>query len=272
MIKKLNIAIAIVFIVMIGLKMALSLRNTASSSAAPTEIVQEGSTLEPVFYYSWWPPYFAVDAVTRRNGFVLDQIKAIFPRAKFVCLGYGDETEDVCGLTLKNPRGVTFTVVGTDSISEFVASSNSIASIVLRIMTRRSNPWKYSNGDSLKRLNLCVIRELASLPLVKGLIASGTCRLMNESTEDVYGRLVRGEIDGCIVPTSLTDEDEDSEGYSIAFEELRMSAPIFMSDLILQVNNADPEFARAVIRDYEEGLRRIKDNGQLQRIREYYGF
>ena len=40
---------------------------------------------------------------------------------------------------------------------------------------------------------------------------------------------------------------------------------------VFYVSGKDPDFAKRLVGEFEAGFRRIKENGQLRRIREYYG-
>ena len=51
-----------------------------------------------------------------------------------------------------------------------------------------------------------------------------------------------------------------------------MSDEIDRGGVLLHVSNLDPAFAKAVLREYEEGMRKIDANGVRRRLFDYYGF
>ena len=55
-------------------------------------------------------------------------------------------------------------------------------------------------------------------------------------------------------------------------QRFRMSAEIDRGNALLHVSKADPDFAAALIDEYEKGMRRIEASGERSRIFGYYGF
>lgn len=268
MIKKINIAVVILFFAMLLVKMIVSLGGGSASKGVVTPIAPEGSQLEPTVYYPWWPPYFAEDVVAKRDGMVLDQIKAIFPRARFV--GTGDYGVTNNEKLRADRRGVTFYVREAEDVSGFVASTNALATFVIRISTLRSCPWKYTGPDSIRDIKLYVPAVVSTVPFVKDLIDRGVGRIA-DANENVDGKLLSGQMDGYVDCAAMYKASDGTDGHSFAYEEFHFSPPLAKSDLIVLVNAADPEFAEAFIRDFDAGLERIRANGQLRRIKEYYG-
>jgi len=62
------------------------------------------------------------------------------------------------------------------------------------------------------------------------------------------------------------------ERFSHVMRNFRASAPVDEGDVLLHVSKLDPEFAAAVIADYEAGMLRIEASGERRRIFAYYGF
>ena len=54
-------------------------------------------------------------------------------------------------------------------------------------------------------------------------------------------------------------------------QNFRKSKMISSDGTVFYVSGKDPEFAKRLVEEFEAGFRRIKENGQLRRIREYYG-
>lgn len=54
-------------------------------------------------------------------------------------------------------------------------------------------------------------------------------------------------------------------------QNFRKSKMISSDGTVFYVSGKDPDFAKRLVGEFEAGFRRIKENGQLRRIREYYG-
>ena len=59
---------------------------------------------------------------------------------------------------------------------------------------------------------------------------------------------------------------------STILQRFRMSDEIDKGGVLFRVSNRDPEFAKAVLREYAEGMRKIDANGVRRRLFDYYGF
>ena len=59
---------------------------------------------------------------------------------------------------------------------------------------------------------------------------------------------------------------------STILQRFRMSEEIDRDAVLFRVSNRDPEFAKTILREYEEGLRRMESNGVRRRLFDYYGF
>ena len=86
MIKKINIALAIAFVVMFALKGLKNFKEASAKRAAPQNRAaerQEASQLAPHICYGYWAGYTLENPISNRNGVLLDIVRAIFPKATF---------------------------------------------------------------------------------------------------------------------------------------------------------------------------------------------
>jgi len=275
MIKKINIALVVVFILMMLLKMLSSGRKEAESTLleTPVEIASEDvSQLAPRVYFSWWPPFCKIDPISKHNGFILDQMRAIFPNAEFVEVPDTCSLEDVLQQFRQDPRGVVCTMGDSIALNEFSKAPTSFAWFVLRVLTPRSSPWKYTGPDSLKRLRLCGESALMDSHLVQQLIKDRGIKFVFMKFSEVMPAFERGEIDGVLEAGSSDWADSAYDMSSFEYEKIRYSPPLEKVQLVFRASNCDTNFAAEVIRDYEAGFKRIKESGIRRRICEYYGF
>ena len=282
MIKKVNVALAIAFAALFALKgLKMLVESRGRESAAPAAAaVRETSTLAPHVYYFNWVRFSVENRIANRNGVLLDVVRAIFPDAEFRHLR-GD-VPAFAKIMQEDPRAV---VVGygrhpsLDGASE--VSDVPLAYSKLALMTQRSNPWRYRGVESLAGLRIVSDDDFLDYPLVQRILSgqeSGcasnppTVKVMyDKCSREILARMVEsGEADAFFAT---------HEGYGALPEQIstriiqrfRMSDEIDRGDVLLHVSKIDPEFAAAVIAEYEKGMKRIGESGELRRIFEYYG-
>ncbi len=269
MIKKLNLALVLVFGLMVLVKL---LRQDGPANSAPEELFRNPtatelrSELAPRVYYVWSPPFCKIDPLSNHNGFVLDQLRAIFPRAEFV------ECDDFEGANFErwrsDPRAVACLLADSVLLTEFPKAESSPAWINLHVLTPRAKPWKYRGPESLKGLRLVASKKLASSRTVQKLVKEHDLVLSAWETH-VPGK---DEVDGLLEDASSDWSFASANTYSFDYENYRRSPSVGQLKMALFANNADTNFSAAVIRDFDAGFKRLRESGERQRICEYYGF
>jgi hypothetical protein len=284
MIKKINVALAVAFAVLLALKGLKSLApaRSAAPAAAPAaeKSAEAASALAPHVYYFNWPNFSVENPVANRNGVLLDTIKAVFPNA--VILHMRGNVPHFAKILREDPRAV---VVGygrhillddSAAVSEMPMAYSKAA-----VMTLRSNPWRYKGPASLAGLKIAANDDFLDYPLVKRAIAareSGGGEDLPEivvmpdslSMEDLCKVVESGGADAFLA--SSDSSGRTFERFSHVMRNFRASAPVDEGDVLLHVSKLDPEFAAAVIADYEAGMLRIEASGERRRIFAYYGF
>lgn len=271
MIKKLNIALVLVFGLMMLGKL---LRQDSTANSLPEELFQnsavaeERSELSPRVYYVWSPPFCKIDPLSKHNGFVLDQLRAIFPRAEFVeC---GDLDQQTVGRLRTDPRAVACLLADSVLLTEFPQAVGSPAWIDLHVLTPRAKPWKYRGPESLKGLRLSATKTLVSSRIVQKL-AKERGFVLTIMTDN-YEPNEKNGLDGHLEAVSSDWSFASVNTYSFDYENYRRSPPIGRLTMGFFANNIDTNFAAAVIRDFDAGFKRLRESGERQRICEYYGF
>lgn len=285
MIRKINIALAVAFAVLFALKGLKSL--SSSRPAARAEAVGEtsaagaASSLAPRVYYFNWNNFAVENKLANRSGVLLDTMRTIFPKASFVHLR-GDVPEFVKALR-EDPAAV---VVGFGLHPAFegvgVVSEIPSAYSRLALMTRRDNAWRYKGPESLAGLRIVTNDDFLDFPLVQKLMKaheSGktegmpTIKVVSDSRsrEDLAKIVEKGEADAFFATCDNAALMPEQMSGTI-LQRFRMSDEIDRGGVLVRVSNLDPGFAKAVIAEYEAGMRKIDANGVRRRIFDYYGF
>ena len=281
MIKKINIALAIVFAAMFALKGLKSLKEAGARRSAAQDRAaqrQDGSQLAPHVYYAYWAGYTLENPISNRNGILLDIVRAIFPKSTFHHV-HGD-AKDFARVLRDDPHAVLVGFGTHPELKDFQAAPTPLMACPLVVMTLRTNPWYYNGLESLGELRILadeafldykVIRELQ----VRTGQGSGRLRLMPSTVSRVAmaEMVTKGEADAFVM-ADLTNAKGASIGgqASVRFiQHFRKSKPIANDGTLLHVSGKDAGFAKSVVEEYEAGMRRIDKNGMRRRIFEYYG-
>ncbi len=281
MIKKINIFLAICFVVMFaakGLKQMKKARDSRPRAPAAAEAKSEAASLAPKVYYSYWSTYSVEDPISNRNGILLDIMRAIFPRATFHRL-----RADVSGFAKvlrEDPKAV---VVGFGAHPDFttcLAAPTPLAYTGFVFMTLRRNPWRYSGPESLKGMRVVSREALLDYSQLRALRekknTNGEPCLRVVPTETSMASLVemveKGEADA-LVTTGVKDSGGIMTGSIPAhlMQTFRMSDEVGFDASLLYVSSVDADYAKQVVDEYEKGLVRIEGSGERRRIFEYYG-
>lgn len=278
MIKKLNIVLFVLLGGMLVFKMVRTTTGGPAPVAAPAYVaaseVKSDLVIDVVCCYK--PKIMAIDEIANRNGFLLDELRAIFPKARFKFTQEDYMDESVRALST-NPRAVVvFPTSATGSFTNACAATTPLGWSNLIVLTPRTSTWVYRGRDSLKDMRILVDNELREIELVRSLRSNGHLIGIDESSDSVDGlfkAFAAGTVDAAFCLTSMTRSGEMlSDMTSIEFEDLRFSKPICRVNQTIFVSNLDTNFAQRVIADYEAGMKRIKESGERRRICEYYDF
>ena len=285
MIRKINITLAVAFVILFAVKglKSLSSSDAGARTSDGGESAADGgaSSLAPHIYYFNWANFSVENKLANRNGILLGTMQVIFPKATFVHLR-GDVAVFAKALR-EDPSAV---VVGfghhpaLDGVGE--VSEIPLAYSRLAVMTHRSNPWRYKGPESLAGLRIVSHEDFCDYPLVKRIIkeqaTGGTNGIPSikilpnsRSREDLAKIVEAGEADAFFATcdnAALMPEQISST----ILQRFRMSDEIDRGDVLLRVSDRDPDFAKAILSEYAEGMRKIDANGVRRRLFDYYGF
>lgn len=284
MIKKINIALAVAFAVLLAFKGLKSLRDSrAKEPAARQESVAERpevSQLAPRVYYGYWAGYTLENPISNRNGILLDIVRAIFPNATYHRVkGEVDEFAKI----LRNDEHAVLVGFGDHpALKEFPAAKTPLMHCPLVLMTLRTNPWRYRDASSLDGLRIVAAESFLDYKVIRDLHerqgkGSTSLRLMPSTVSKVdLSEIVRkGEADafamGDLKNAEGAGADRDGLTSVRILQDFRKSRPIANDGTLFRVSAKDAAFAKRLIEDYEAGMRRIEKNGLRRRIFEYYG-
>lgn len=275
MIRKLCAFLLVVIVLMVVAKTAFTLRGSRSHAPSAIQTAQaETETIAPVVYYTSWVPYAIENELTNRNGYLLDLVRAVFPRARFVRL-YGD-TSVVAEVLEKDPLGVSIMQGDHYTLAKFPGAPKPVLVDNVVVHTMRTNSWNYTGPKSLEKLRLVFQDDyLICKELDKHAKANPdnvhVCKTEDPAYGDVAGEVIAGRADG-FVSTKALQSDSRSIGFTAGkMLVLRASKPIGTVEIFFKVSNRDPKLAGTILEAWERGLKRIEKSGELARLRDYYG-
>lgn len=283
MIKKINVALAIAFAVLIAVKVVKSLMpERGASAASETVSVRADDTPAVNVYYANWTYFAQEDRISNRNGVCLDTIRAIFPKARFNHLHPG-ELRDFVAIVQKDPSAVICTFGEHPDLKGMPAAPTPLAYSSIVLYTLRSNPWSYTGPESLEKIRIATSREYLDFGVLRDLSdGSGgdSSRLKvypASTTEAELEKVVEsGEADafvatGINLHNALSADAAQQRSSTSRLKRFRFSSVIGRSDILLHTSPLDPELSKRIIDTYEAGIRRIDASGERRRIFEYYG-
>ena len=279
MIKKLNTVLFVALLLLLGLKMAKD--KLADVPSAPTAVVPSApvrnAEFAPTVYYVTWAPFAISNPVTKRNGYLLDLVRIVFPNARFVRV-YGT-ARDLAAKLREDPSCVLCEHGEHPLLKDSVLAPTPLLRREISVYTVRSNPWVYDGVASLEKLCLSVTEDDLDSKVVRAhyekfkddpkrvRFFTGTLR----DNVDWRDELMSKRIDG-YVNTRLVSVKSSLLG-ALAEQMLwaSISEPIDTVDVRLTVSSRDPNYARQLIDAYERGLKEAEASGELRRLRDYYG-
>lgn len=279
MIRKLNILLAIVFAAMFAIKGAKSMKESRSRHSEASKFAAAGSgsvsRLAPNVYFVFFPGYTLENPITNRNGILLDIVRAIFPDSKFIGMSEEDMAE-LHGKLLADERAVVLGYGDNSVFKDVPRAPTPMAKCPIVLMTQRSNPWRYEGFDSLTKISIGAENGYLDYKVIRDLLeltAQCKANLRVVPYEELRELVVKGEVDAFVTADSPgSDDDLVIDPTSVRhMHSFRKSKHIGSTDYLFFVSGKDPDFALKAIDDYEAGMRRIAESGQLRRICEYYG-
>ena len=273
MIKKINIALVTVFALMFGLKTVIDFAKERRNTVAPAKPIEvEGSQIPINVYYDDWAPFTCRDYLSGHLGCILDEIRVIFPKANFIEM---DEEGESDPWTIKkletDPLAVMVTSGDVDAdFAAFPMAKTPTAYYEIRLLTLRSNPWRYTGPESLEKLRIATESSYLDNSLMLDLEKRGIVKVY-PSERLLNLQIVKdGEADA-VAQGFSTDRNALGEETMLYFdEECRVSDPIGKVELHLRTSKLSTEASNAIIHDYEEGMKRIEASGARRRAFEYY--
>ena len=285
MIRKINITLAVAFVVLFALKGLKSLSTPGSAAragGADEASAQAGaSSLAPRVYYFNWANFAVENKLANRHGVLLGTMQAIFPKATFIHLR-GDVASFAKALR-EDPAAVVVgfghhpALEGVGAVSEIPIAYSRLA-----VMTSRSNPWRYKGPESRAGLRIVSNDDFLDYPFVQRIMKAQESGNTNgipaikivpdtRSREDLARIVESGDADAFFATCDRADLMSEQISASI-LQRFRMSDEFDRGGVLLRVSNVDPAFAKAVLAEYEAGMRKIDANGVRRRLFDYYGF
>ena len=285
MIRKINIALAVAFVILFAFKGLKSLSSSRADARSRDDgeasASDNASTLAPRVYYFNWTSFSVRNKLADRNGILLGSMQVIFPKATFVHLRGG--VQDFAKALRDDPAAVVVgygrhpALDGVGAVSELPIAYSRLA-----VMTPRSNPWRYKGPESLAGLRIVSNDDFLDFPLVQRLLKAQESGSTNgipsikvvsdiRSREELAKIVEAGEADAFFATCDNAMSMPELVSSTI-LQRFRMSDEIDRGHILFYVSNRDPEFAKAILAEYEEGLRRMDSNGVRRRMFAYYGF
>ena len=278
MIRKVCILLVALIAAMIILKLALlsgGKGTEVKSAPSVTRAEDAKSDLAPTVYYTRWVPYAVENDVTHRNGYILDLVRAIFPKARFVRVF--QDMHEVERAIERDPDGVSVMYGDHPVFAAYEKAPTPLHEIDMVVYTLRTNDWRYASTlDSLAQLRLGFTEDYLDVKILRTLLEKHPDRVRvyhagETNFDNIAAEVLAGRIDAFAV--SLGNA-ADSRQVGMAAERMldfRQSKPIGKGDPLFIPSNRDPARAKRLIEDYERGLRLVERTGELRRLREYYG-
>ena len=283
MIKKINVALAIAFAVLLTVKGLKQLKDAATAQSTARQNVAAAqqadvSSLAPHVYYGYWAGYTLENPISNRNGILLDIVRAVFPKATFSHV-HGN-VEVFAKIMQEDPNAVVVGFGNHPDLKQFQSAPTPLMHCPLVLMTLRTNPWRYKGAASLDELRIVADEAFLDYKVIRDLRArvgkdSGRLRLVPSTVTKVgLAEIVeKGEADAFVMADLMNVEGATLDGLtSLRFlQRFRKSKVIANDGTMLYVSGKDADFEKRVIDAFEAGIRRIEKSGERRRIFEYYG-
>lgn len=247
----------------------------AAAPAAPAEEAAPplaGDALH--IHYQPWQPYAGHDPISGRDGYCLDVIHRIFPRA---VLAYDEHPTDaqLIAHVADSPDCAIVTLGDHPDVDGFPRSKTPIAHYAITVVSPRKSAWRYAGPDSLEGIRLAYSRTYLDAPLVadhwvrhKG-DPKRVLLLPDDSTvADWLPRALAGECDAIVLTLAAARWDADNTNLALR-DDFRDAGPIQQVPLFLTLSPKNPD-APAILEEFEQGMARLEADGTLARLRALY--
>ena len=278
MIKVVNIVILVILVGMLVVSAIDKMRSTVSASADSSARVvraeEPRSELAPDLCVLHSPPYSFVDEISGRRGLFLEQLLAIFPKARVRTRG-SVLSDDWAFEQLKtNPRAAiaSWSFQDPDAQTNFVRRARlPMGEIPVVLLTlRKQRAVEPEDIASHPEYKIGIFKETRGMAFARSFLKAGRGKVYRGDFDLAEKALSEGEVAAFAIATEWrAGDDVYAVGYET--EKFRVSKPIAVEQISLVVSTLDPDFADALIRDYEAGMRRIERSGERRRIHDYYG-
>ncbi len=278
MIKHVCVLLAMALAVLLVAGLAKKQKQRARVAAAVATVVEEapvarvGDQLQ--IYYPFWPPYSAENPVTNRNGFCLDVIRRIFPKADFIRCDR--ELPDLVAILKENPAAALVNFGAHPMLEGFARSQAPIVRYNVVVLSPRARSWRYAGAASLEEICLGYGVDYLEVPLVaqhwaanRENPARAKCFPQGSGMAIWMQAAQAGEIDAFIATEATGEWDDDHTNLEVR-DQFRISEPIDSVPLYLTLSNLNPEFAEAVLAEFAAGLERLAADGTLDRFHRDY--
>lgn len=281
MIKKINVVLAVAFVIVLGLKglkeIKVAKERRASTPEASVQVGGAESLLAPNVYYLHWTYFSAEDPLSNRNGVMLDTLRAIFPNAKYTMLRGGPEV--FVKKLSEDPRAIVVGFGFHPLFKDCLAAETPLAYGKVILMTLRSNPWRYEGESSLDKVRIVMNSDSLDFKLLRERHErlgpdSPLLRVFPPSTShmELAAMVESGKADAFVVEGEKGGDGIVADTMSVRIlQRFRKSDEICRGDALLYISKLDKGFAKDVLEAYETGIRRIEASGERRRIFEYYG-
>lgn len=280
MIKKINIVLAILFAVMFALKGLKEIKadreRNAAANPAPAKAAKAETELAPTVYYVHWTYFAAEDPLSNRNGVLLDTLRAIFPKARFVL--FGGSVEDFAAKLREDPHALVAGFGAHPAFAGCRAAKTPMAYGSYILMTLRTNPWRYEGEKSLDKLRIVTSPDYLDCEVLRKRYEklggdSPLFRVASPETSKMEqaAMVEAGEADAFVAAGDAGNKGVAIDTMSIRIlQRFRKSDEIGRDDMLLYVSTLDEKYSQDVLDAYEAGMRRIEASGERRRIFEYY--
>ncbi len=244
--------------------LGLTATHSDAQPAAGSPLGREIVVAAPAF----WCPYSCV-AGAAREGFTVDILRAIFEpqgiRVRLINKNYGRALQDIReGVHAASPLSFM------EEAPDFVFPKSAIALTRYCVYLPGGSTWTYAGPDSLDGLRVGIVKGYSYGAALDRSIAGRRARFTVSAGEDITRRLAR------MVMARRLDafiEDESVVDYTLAANpDLKLHnsgcEPPHLAYFAL--SPARPTSA-ADARSFDEGIKRLRTSGELERILAVYG-
>jgi len=281
MIKKLNIALVVVVLALFGLKGlkdVMDAKKAAKSgeALAALSVDDRNAAFTPHIYSAQWHPFVNPDELSNRNGYVVDVLRAIFPKLKVTIMRGG--ISNCVHVLATDAHALVVNYGDHPAFADFPKAPTQVSWMCYGLFFKRDLKWRYEGPESLDALRIACSDTYFDSPVLRAFQSKWkdtpgkltVVRGKNFNSADFSG-IERGEFDA-FAGMLKGNNAERARGDAYLYTRYSKSGPIDVIPLYVRCSNLDMAYTKAFIAAYEAGMKEIEADGRLRRIREYYGF